>query len=212
MKLSDVLFPRSCAVCGGNIKSGSLCESCTEKLCKLETFGTRLLFDGENRIKAYYIFEYGDKIVTKLLFALKQNSNRDLFDTVGKLTSVLCDKVILENSVITYVPRRKVNVRKYGYDHAEKIAKSTAKYCQKLTFERLLKRRGFSSDQKNLDSKQRLINSQNKFTAIKKDIPKNILLFDDVVTTGSSALSCIGELKKLYGNEVNIVCAFLASR
>mgnify|MGYP002509403043 CR=1 FL=1 len=47
------------------------------------------------------------------------------------------------------------------------------------------------------------------FYAIKKDIPKNILLVDDVVTTSSTASECIKELLDVYP-DADIRCIFLA--
>ena len=73
----------------------------------------------------------------------------------------------------------------------------------------VLKRKGKSAEQKNLDAVLRQSNVKGKFLAIKKDIPKNILLVDDVVTTGSTAGECIRELYKIYP-DAEITCVFLA--
>jgi len=214
VKLSDLLFPRFCVICGKRIYDGSLCAQCAEKLNTLKKPDVRNIQNNECSAVGFYLFEYKSDEVKKVIFSLKQDNNSDLFIYVSKLLCELCDRIGFDGEcVITNVPRKSVNVRKYGYDQSERLAKLIAKTsCKGIRYERLLKRRGFSDEQKNVGSaEKRRQNVHGKFKAAKKDIPGNVLLLDDVVTTGSSALECISALKAAR-SDVNIKCVFLASR
>ena len=95
------------------------------------------------------------------------------------------------SGVITNVPRRKSSVREYGYDHAAKICKTLAKMSRgKIRYVPLLKRVGFSKEQKNLTEKERIKNTKGKFKLKNKDTVNDILLVDDIVTTGNTVISC----------------------
>ena len=105
-----------------------------------------------------------------------------------------------------------MNVRIFGYDHSKQIAKALAKQTEcKIRYEKLLKRRGFSKDQKDLDAASRVINASGKYKAVVRENVERIILFDDVITTASSFSECVRELRRIYGNDVDIVGLFLAS-
>jgi len=54
-------------------------------------------------------------------------------------------------------------------------------------------------------------NAEGKYRIIKKDIPENILLIDDVVTTASTVKSVIREIRKIKA-DVKITVLCLASQ
>lgn len=86
--------------------------------------------------------------------------------------------------IITNVPRSNSSIIKYGYDHAEMLAKEVAKKVG-AEYQKLLKS-DVKMEQKKLHGESRMQNA--KFSVI-KDVDlsgKTVLIIDDIVTSGAS--------------------------
>ena len=210
MGVLDLLFDRRCAICQKHIETDAVCSDCDEKIKSLINVRKRLLDVEGKSFAVYYLFDYDSDIVKRLLFQLKRASGKDLFRYAKKLYL----SAVPENfhGVATHCPRTGKNVRNFGYDQ---VASPCRILCNesdgRLEYQRLVKRIGRSKEQKKLTLEQRRENTKNKFKVIKKDIPENILILDDVVTTGSSVGACIREILK-HREDANISVVCLASR
>lgn len=185
-----------------------MCPSCFDKLKKSTQLSCRTLEVQNRRINAYSMFSYENATVQSLIYALKRHGNRELFVFAAELYNKLAQDNEKEFAVVN-VPRSRKNIKKYGYDHVAKPCKILCKGKDNLVYTPLLKRRQEAEDQKNLDAAQRRLNVLGKFAAVKKDIPKDILLVDDVVTTSSTMCECIKVLLTAYPN-AQITCISLA--
>ncbi len=214
MKYIDILFPPACPICFGHVGSAVVCESCEDKLKASENIRQKYVSVDGKSVRVRYLYRYGKSELTRYIFALKKRANTELFSHAAhKLLPMLSDIPFTENTVITNVPRRKVNVRIFGYDHSERIAKFIAKQSHgKLRYEKLVKRCGFSKDQKDLDAAARQINARGKYKAENRQNVRSIILFDDVITTSSSFSECVRQLRHVYGNDIEITGLFLAAR
>ena len=210
MGFSDLFFDRRCCLCDKHIDKGAVCSECDSKLVSLIRIRKRRLGDVAENVELYYLFDYDEPIVKKLLFRLKRSANSDLFKYASRLYYTAVPEDF--SGTVVICPRRKKSLRDYGYDHVEKPCALMCKaHKERLSFERLLKRKGRSKEQKNLTLSQRKENTKGIFRVIKKDIPENILLVDDVVTTASTINSCVDELFKCR-SDAKIVAVCLASR
>lgn len=208
MGLSDLLFARKCKICTADITSGAVCCNCRKILKDAVRIKERRIVAGGRTFSAYSLFDYNDKTVQKLLFALKRASNKELFEFCAEL---YCDIMHEEKECsLVYVPRSRVNKRKYGYDHMQKVVKILSKE-KALDYLPLLKRRAFTKEQKKLDSAERKENVADAFKIKKNDIPMNIVLVDDVITTGSTAVSCVSTILK-QNKDACVKLYFLASK
>lgn len=208
MSVLDFIFPPKCKICHTRIKRGAVCPFCFDKLKQSESMhGFTLNSDGYTA-QAYSLFPFENNEVKSLLYALKRNANGDLFKFSAELYSLLV-RESEEKVCVVNVPRNRENVRKYGYDHVEKPCRIMCKGSKRLVFVPVLKRKEASDEQKNLTAAQRKINVAGKFAAVKKDIPKNILLVDDVITTSSTMCECMKTLYKAYP-DAKITCISLA--
>jgi predicted amidophosphoribosyltransferase len=208
MGILDFLFPPVCKICNTEIRKGALCPFCADKINVLKKSGYVRIYSQGKSFDGKYIFDYDNEIVKDLLFAVKRKGNGVLFEYASQLYGSLLPESDIEFAVVN-VPRSRENVRKYGYDHVSKPCKILCGRHKKAVFAPVLKRCGKSDEQKNLTREQRKNNVHGNFYAIKKDIPKNILLVDDVVTTSSTASECIKELLDVYP-DADIRCIFLA--
>lgn len=210
MVILDFLFPPKCKICNKRIKRGVLCPFCVEKLNLSVEESKRKIVDTEESLDASFVFPYDNSVVKDLLFALKRKGNYELFKFAAELyLKAMGDISKYTKYAVVNVPRSRANVKKYGYDHVKLPCKIMCKNNKNLIYCPVLKRKGKSMEQKNLTARQRKNNVKGNFVAIKKDIPKNILLVDDVVTTASTAFECVNELKQVYPDS-QITGIFLA--
>jgi predicted amidophosphoribosyltransferase len=94
---------------------------------------------------------------------------------------------------ITWVPGRRRDVRIRGFDHAELIAREVG-VLTGLPTTKLLERVMDRPDQTTLSSQARWANLDGAFTAL-GGVPK-VILVDDLVTTGATAVACAGALER----------------
>lgn len=209
MGLFDFLFSSSCKICGKSC-DGPVCSECDEIIKQSVFVKRRKIHTDFGVVEASSVLDYDNECVQKLLFALKKRADKELFVYAAKLYALAVPKDFC--GIVTNVPRRRVNVRYYGYDHVKVPCKFlTAMFEGKVQYKQLLKRRGFSTDQKTLDAEKRKNNVDNKFVIKKKNIASDILLVDDVVTTGNTAKACAEEIMKNNPDAV-LHMAFLSSR
>ncbi len=210
MKLSDLIFDRRCCICDKQIQNGAVCEKCDAEILSYVKPSCRKLSVGGKTIEARYIFDYDIPVVKRLVFGLKHRANKDLFIYASKFYEMAFgDKLC---GTVTNCPRRGRGIRNYGYDQVSEPCRLVCKNSGgRLRFERLMKRKLFSKEQKTLGLRERIENTRGKFKVIKKDIPKNILVVDDVITSGSTARACAEAIleKRI---DANITFAFLVSR
>ena len=209
MGFADLFFDRRCKICNERISKGAICPDCDKKLAGiLQIRRYYINLDGKE-LEVLYLFDYEHPIVKKLLFALKRNADRELFMYAAELYGrMLCD---INDAGVVFAPRRGVNKRNYGYDHMQKISKLLCKASVgRLKYAPLIKRKHFTKEQKNLDFEKRKKNVEHAFKITKNDIPKNIVLVDDVITTGNTVLSCSRVILNRR-SDAEIKLAFLAS-
>ena len=94
------------------------------------------------------------------------------------------------NWVITFPPRRRGSVLRFGFDQSRGLAKRVSKYTG-AAFEEVFGRRG-SAAQKTLDAASRAENAKRSFSLKKKAEPadKKYVIIDDVVTSGATMKIC----------------------
>ncbi len=210
MKLADLIFDTGCRLCNGAVGEGVVCNQCRKSLTSAVSVRTRHFSVQGKNVEARYLFDYDNEVVKKLLFSLKRSGDKELFRFAARLYEMAVPQNFC--GIVTCCPRRASSVRNYGFDQVAEPCKIMCKTnSSRLKFEKLLKRRGFTKEQKNLTEEQRKSNIKGKFRVTKKDIPKNILLVDDVVTTGNTVRECASEILNV-NPEVKISFVFLASR
>ena len=103
--------------------------------------------------------------------------------------------------MITYPPGTRQRIRKYGFDQSRQLAKKISRYTG-IPWMSCMRRKGRTM-QKTLSSMERRINAERAYTL--RDCPvqgKNILLIDDVITTGATVSACARLLRQGGANKV----------
>jgi ComF family protein len=150
----------------------------------------------------FAIFPYIGKY-RQLLKAYKFGKNKNLarFFALKLLETPFARAA--EAPVWVPVPPRAGKIKAAGWDQVEEIAKIIEKTN---SVQRCLKRLP-SKSQKELDKGTRLTNLKGKIRCVKNPA-KNVVLFDDVFTTGSTLSVCAEELKNHGAERVCGVCLF----
>ena len=111
----------------------------------------------------------------------------------------------IENKyVLMPVPLHKSRLRKRGYNQAYEIAKELSKATGRK-IDTSLTRNKKTEMQAQLKFKQRAENVRNAFEVKKELKNKNILLIDDVMTTGSTLKECAKTLLKSGAIDVKVL-------
>ena len=205
--VKDILFPVRCPYCETVIhKTEYACEDCKKKfpspaIIKYAVGGYKCTspfpYDGIFK-KAVKRFKFGNKggYAKQLAFPIVQ--------------SILESYPSADFDLITCVPMHKKRLAQRGYNQAELLAKECAKimnipYCD--TLEKYKENR----EQHSIKASERAKNVKGVYRIIDKELvrDKNILIIDDIITTGNTLGECAKILMKQGCKSVD--CAVLCS-
>ena len=136
------------------------------------------------------------------------------YDIVGELVAMAFKKIDLQlpkDTIITFVPMYKKKEKCRGFNQAELIAKKVGEKTDRPAV-KLLEKTKDNRSQVGLGPQERVENVKNIFKMI--EVPpqstwQNVLIVDDVYTTGATMGECIKTLKK---SGVKNVWGFTLSR
>ena len=185
-------------------------ESAYYGLCsKCRDFFRRSLAEQRRYTKCgvYALFPYSGKFKA-MLSAYKFGNSLAIGNFFAECLAVagqelLAHKPITETCWIP-VPPRPGKIKRQGWDQIDYLAR-LLKLRHSLVCKCL--KRLPSQSQKELNREQRKINLDKRIICTKKP-PKAVLLFDDVVTTGSTINACTKALLDGGSQEVYAVCLF----
>jgi len=108
------------------------------------------------------------------------------------------------------MPLHRRRLRHRGYNQAHELTKILAKKTGRIEVRNLLQRAKYTAMQATLPEKKRRANVRNAFAVRGDDIPKELILVDDVLTTGQTLSAAANALKKA-GAETIYGAVFLRS-
>ncbi len=217
MNILDLLFPKTCVSCG---KFGSyFCEDCIREIkqtelvcpfCERQSLGGVVHKVCERKYGLDGLWSLGiyegplRKAIQKLKYKWVSEIAKDLVDITveywAKNSPILLDQIKKdrgESWVVTSGPLHPRRQNWRGFNQSELLAKL---FTQKLglRYENLLKRIRNTTPQMKLLSHQRKQNIKNAFSLVNNEerTTINVLLIDDVWTTGSTLKECCYILKR----------------
>jgi len=172
----------------------------------------------ENIDGIIFPYFYSSDKLTQAIYAVKKANLYYINEFFAKSmynSLKICDKIkISDIDVMTNTPRMRDSIKLYGYNQTEVLAKLISKYAGINYTPVLEASKLYDREQKSLDKTQRVLNVKNKFTLVKKIKTdkelikgKNVLIIDDVVTTGSTLSECARVMKNIGAENVYALCA-----
>ena len=187
----------------------SVCKSCYKGVEDCECVPSR----ASKRIKrCYHLTEYDseeESVTRSILLCCKDHD----YAFVNELVSSELEQLLrsrmksFKNTVITYVPRKNEKVINIGVDQSMTTAMELSKKLE-IEFVKAIIRVG-GKEQKALDSLERMKNAAMAFAASSSAIPavngRTVIIYDDVITTGSSVSACADLLKTMGARTVIVL-------
>ncbi len=226
--LVDLLFPPRCAGCSDlldeterrngdalcpacadawNRAKQEVCQRCFLPICRCRC-RTELLeqSDCKEYIKlVYYLHGKSAPVQNRVIYRIKNQRDRR---TPAFLARELAKEIgaVGPNTIITYVPRRKRTVLETGTDQARELSRALSSELQ-IPVCKALRRRGRELEQKKLTPAERWRNARASYEVDREvDLAgREVLLVDDIVTTGASLAACVQKLLRAGAESVRCI-------
>ena len=193
--LLDIIYPydNKCIICGVEGFLG-ICSKCKSEIKRVHQ---------QEEIMAY---GYYGGVLKKLILNLKYHKSF----IAGKVLADLLCQIIIEKKLsidcICYVPISKDSLKKRGFNQCSVLAKNISSILDIPVIDCLVKVKE-TKEQKLLGKEERMKNILDAFEIKHKEklFKKNILLIDDVYTTGATINECKKNIEKCNINKIYLL-------
>lgn len=224
----ELLYPRNltCVLCHNEVEDSELCDIClgsiqfnTGRVCescgRMIQSGLYHICENCKMLDRYYdkgtsVVIY-DEYIKKLIFNFKYHDKRYIAHTMATymLKKVIELELEIDFDYIVPVPLHKERFKSRGFNQAEEIAKFMCEFSG-LKLNTNLKRTKHTPALNNLSEADRHKVLQEAF-ALTDEIRGNIIIVDDIFTTGTTMNSCCKVLKE-NGAEYILILTFAVGR
>ncbi len=200
----DMVYPNKCMICQKkvNTKDGHqyICDECYHIMEEYKT--SYELFDPKRRYddtRGYAVFRY-DGVIRHLIHRFKYGKERRLAKLFAELILPDFEHFIKEHYIemVIPVPIHKERLEKRGFNQAELVARILSKKLKIPMETKVLTRIKNTKPQNELSFGERVSNVKDCFDVVNssKIIYKDIILLDDIYTTGSTIEECSKVLRE----------------
>ncbi|MFH1457989.1 MAG: ComF family protein [Candidatus Omnitrophota bacterium] len=220
--LLDIVYPKTCLACKERLTvsciDGLVCFECWQKIKRntppfCSSCGRRLRKENLNKSicpgcqKNKWHFDRAfspciyDGVIKELIHAFKYNNKDHLGFTLSRLMTDFIKEFNVPVDFVDFIvpiPLHRTRLREREFNQAEALSAPIAKEFQKPVASGLLVRARPTKTQTDLEKEMRLLNVKGSFSitnpaAVKG---KNLLLVDDVLTTGATSSEAAKTLKQ----------------
>lgn len=218
MSILDVIFPKFCLGCG--FLGQYLCQNCQKKLkyldkdtcfyCKKNSyFGLThpkcLRKNGlDGNLSIFYYNSFFKKILKNIKYRLVLDVWKELKITTPpkKIEKIFLFKKLKKAFFIQPVPLHENKLKERGFNQAQLIADYFNNYLDLPMIDVLTRKKNTSSQAQTKTRQLRRRNLIGAFVAKKEAKNKNIILIDDVITSGATIKEAARALKKAGAQQV----------
>ncbi|MBU1036841.1 ComF family protein [Patescibacteria group bacterium] len=195
-KILNIFFPVECFGC--NKEDTYFCQNCFAKI-PLHHLSHKNLDLKPEINKVLTATDYRNPLVEKIIQGLKFRYIIELAEPLAELLIKFYQQLPekLAEPLIIPVPLHKKRTLERSFNQAELIAKIFADHFKYPLVTKAVKRAKNTPHQVGLNKKQRMVNIKNAFTISQPKLiqQKNIIIVDDVLTTGATLKSLAKTLK-----------------
>lgn len=200
ISLIDLLLPRFCASCKTKLSSGSsfICEECLSKIKRPDPLRINSEFEKKfapssiiSDFTSQFVFERG-KELQQIVHSLKYEKKFLLGVFLGILLGETIKKDFSKYQIdaVVPVPLHHLKKAEREFNQSLYIARGIFKATGIKVRSRLIKRKRYTESQTTMNISEREENIRGAFVSRKKLDGENLLLVDDVITTGSTISEC----------------------
>ena len=223
-RLLDLVFPQNiyCLCCGDTMESSrvhGICDKCAEKINWLDhdPFRASLEDFAFDHVLSCCVYGFYPR---RIMHDLKLHGKPYIARSIGPLMAekVLAEKALTggEYTAMVPVPCTKAKKKKRGYNQAELLAKYAAKELGLPIWTDVLMKVIETPSMRLSTGEERRNLMQGVFSVDQNTCAKlrgaDILLVDDVLTTGSTADACAHALKDAGAKAVSVLCFASSAR
>lgn len=197
-KILNIIYPRKCIFCQDIIPINEDDFIC--KYCYMDI--NFIIQDKEPNLS---VFEYDEK-TRFAIHRLKYFNRPDYAKYFAEMMYLKFSKIEhLEYDFVIFVPMYKFKKKKRGYDQAELLAKEFAKLANINFLPNNLIRIKNTIAQSKVSFEERKTNLLGAFAIEDRDLfkDKNILIIDDIFTTGNTLYQCAKEIEKAHPKNIS---------
>lgn len=230
--LLDLLFPPACPICLGSLPGAGapapFCPHCTATITPLPAgrcsccalpfiagfSSSHLCADCIRQLPPFSTVHAAGLYAGALKQALQRFKYAGGVDLDRPLARLLETQIPAASSVevIVPVPLHPSRLRQRGYNQSLLLARVLAQNLQISLDQAILQRVVAAHSQQGLDARQRARNLRNAFLATRSLDGRNVLLVDDVMTTGATVSVCAQALRAAGAGTVEIAVIARAPR
>lgn len=217
----DFFIPRFCPACKKKLSESEkcICDKCFSTIKRAGNDRLKSEFERKftstkiiSGFTSLFIFEK-DKALQSFIHSIKYNKRFLNAKFLGSLIGKELEEQINNWNIdlIVPVPLHHLKKAERGYNQSEYIVKGLSRKLKIQNSAKALKRARYTETQTafNLEERERNISNAFKVRSKQKIIGKNILIVDDVITTGSTIKECgkallKGGAKSVYACSVAI--------
>lgn len=187
----NFLLPQKCIGCG--LKNEILCDQCLEKIDHENSLPIRGL-------NVFAVADYNDELIKRTIWLLKYRGIKHLAEPLAELIHKRAKaRIKIANAIIIPIPLSKRRLWERGFNQSELIARRLSDKMSVRMENNVLYKKFHTQSQVSIkDREKRLINLKDSFAIKNSEIikDKNIILIDDVCTTGAT----LSEAKRVLKN------------
>ena len=217
----DLLLPRFCIACKLKLLHNEnwLCEKCFNSMAIADSkfiedfYNEKFKYDTNvNFLFSCFKF-YKEGAFQKIIHQLKYNGKHRIGSFLGEILGNRLKEItnINEYDLILSVPIHMVKKIDRGYNQTEYIAKSISKIINIPYYNNIVERKVYKESQTTHNKSERLANIKGVFNIKNPKFirSKNIIIVDDIITTGATIIE-ISDLCKTSGaNNIAAISAGL---
>lgn len=225
-RLINLISPKQCVVCGCRLAIGEevICSVCNIHLPRTnfadkpyDNVMAKMFWGQIPVMRAAALFYYEPHSeVSRVIHSMKYFNHPETGELMGRLLAEeIKDSGFFDDmDIIIPIPLAKKRQRARGYNQSEEIARGVSAITGIPVAKNVVKRISFKKSQTKMNRWQRLDNVKDVFEIKDTTLPKgkHILLIDDIVTTGTTIISCAQELMKCGNVRFSVLSLGLTKR